>query len=64
MPGVLRTLLEKELISTGGTVVAECGDPVALFGGDEALAARYTIEKEKRYGAAFVYFLTPCGEGV
>ena len=64
LPSVLRTLLEKNLISTGGTVVAECGDPAALFGGDEALAARYTIEKEKRYGAAFVYFLTPCGEGV
>ena len=64
LPPVLRTLLDKRLLTEGATVVAECGDPGALFGGDEALAARYTVEKEKRYGAAYVYFLTPCGEGV
>jgi 16S rRNA (guanine966-N2)-methyltransferase len=60
LPSVLRTLLDKKLLSTGATVVAECGDPKTLFGGDEALAASYIVEKEKRYGAAYVYFLTPC----
>ncbi len=64
LPAVLHTLLDKNLLTAGATVVAECGDPKALFGGDEALAAKYSIEKEKRYGAAYVYFLTPCGEGV
>ena len=64
LPGVLRALLDKKLLCTGATVVAECGDPAALFGGDAALAARYAVEKEKRYGAAYVYFLTPCGEDV
>ncbi len=64
LPGVLGALLDKKLIGAGATVVAECGEPGALFGGDGALAARYRIEKEKRYGAAYVYFLTPCEEGV
>lgn len=64
LPDVLRTLLDKKLLSPGAIVVAECGDPNTLFGGDEALAARYSVEKEKRYGAAYVYFLTPCGEEV
>ena len=64
LPCVLRTLLEKRLLTPGATVVAECGDPSALFGSDKALAAEFSIEKEKRYGAAYVYFLTPCEEGV
>lgn len=64
LPDVLRTLLDKTLLTTGATVVAECGDPRLLFGGDEALAARYSIDKEKRYGAAYVYFLTPRGEEI
>ena len=64
LPPVLRALLEKNLLTASATVVAECGDPAALFGGDEALGARFTVEKEKRYGAAYVYFLTPCEEGV
>lgn len=64
LPPVLRGLLEKNLLTAGATVVAECGDPAALFGGDAALAAKFSIEKEKRYGAAFVYFLTSCKEGI
>ena len=62
LPPVLRALLDKKLLTPGATVVAECGDPAALFGGDTALAAGYAVEKEKRYGAAYVYFLTPCEE--
>lgn len=64
LPTVLRALLDKKLLSAGATVVAECGDPATLFGGDEVLAAQYSVEKEKRYGAAHVYFLTPRGEDV
>lgn len=59
LPEVLRTLLARELLTTGATVVAECGNPRDLFGGDEVLAAQFTIIKEKRYGAAYVFFLTP-----
>ena len=64
LPDVLRALLNKKLLTAGATVVAECGDPAMLFGGDEVLATRYTVEKEKRYGAAYVYFLTPGEENV
>ena len=64
LPSVLRSLLDNKLLTAGATVVAECGDPAALLGGDEALAAKYSVEKEKRYGVAYVYFLTPRGEGV
>lgn len=62
LPPVLRALLARGLLTRAATVVAECGDPADLFGGDEALASRYTIVKEKRYGAAYVYFLTPNDE--
>ena len=59
LPQVLRQLLEKKLLTRGATVVVECGDPKNLFGGDEALANEYEITKNKRYGAAYVFFLTP-----
>ena len=64
LPTALRALLEQKLLTAGATVVAECGDPAALFGGDAVLASRYSVEKEKRYGAAYVYFLTPCEEDI
>ena len=59
LPQVLRLLLDRELLSSNATVVAECGDPADLFGDDEALAAGYEIQKTKRYGIAHVFFLTP-----
>ena len=62
LPPVLRTLHARALLTRGATVVAECGNPADLFGGDEALASCYTVVKEKRYGAAYVYFLTPNDE--
>ena len=64
LPPVLKKLTESGLLAPGATVVAECGDPAMLFGGDEALAARYEILKEKRYGAAHVFVLTPAKEYV
>ena len=59
LPPVLRVLLERALLTPNATVVAECGNPADLFGGDEVLASRFAIVKEKRYGAAHVFFLTP-----
>ncbi len=55
----LRLIADRELATPGAILVAECGDPARLFDGDEALAARYEITKNKRYGAAHVFFLTP-----
>lgn len=59
LPPVLSRLLSRGLLTAGATVIAECGAPADLFGGDEQLAASYEILKEKRYGAAYIYFLTP-----
>lgn len=59
LPPVLHALLTRQLLTRGATIVAECGNPRDLFGGDEALSARFTMLKEKKYGAAYVYFLTP-----
>jgi 16S rRNA (guanine(966)-N(2))-methyltransferase RsmD len=55
----LRAIASRKLATEGATIVAECGDPNDLFGGDDALAASYEILKTKRYGAAHVFFLTP-----
>ncbi len=62
LPAALTALCKRDLLSVGATVVAECGDPRDLFGGDEALAAQYEIFKSKRYGAAHVFFLSPAGK--
>ena len=59
LPSVLRTLLARELLAPGATVVVECGDPQDLFGADEQLPTLYEIIKNKRYGAAHVFFLSP-----
>lgn len=59
LPVALRTLLAREMLTTGATIVAECGAPKDLFGGDTALAEQFEILKEKRYGAAYVYIMTP-----
>ena len=59
LPSVLKRLCERGLVSAGATIVAECGDPRDLFGGDEVLEAQYEVFKTKRYGAAHVFFLSP-----
>ena len=59
LPQVLARLCERRLLTGGATVVAECAAPEDLFGGDEALAARYEILKTKRYGIAHVFVLAP-----
>lgn len=59
LPPVLEALADQGLLAPNATVVAECGDPNALFGENEALRARYEITKNKRYGAAHVFFLSP-----
>lgn len=63
LPRALEQLLSHGLLTPGATVVAECPRQEALFGGDEALSARFEILKQKRYGAAHVFFLTPALAG-
>ena len=55
----LRCIAQRGLATPGATIVAECGDPHDLFGGDEALAEQYEVIKTKKYGVAHVFFLTP-----
>ena len=62
LPQVLKLLLDKDMLTKGATLVAECGNEKDLFGGDEELAARYEILKTKRYGVAHVFLLTPVKE--
>ena len=59
LPEVLTLLRERALLTAGATVVAECGDPADVFGGNTALCAQFEILKTKRYGAAHVLVLTP-----
>ena len=59
LPVALRALLARDMLTTGATIVAECGAPKDLFGEDAALAEQFEILKEKRYGAAYVYIMTP-----
>ena len=62
LPAALERLTARALLCEGAIIVAECGDPEDLFGGNEALAARYEILKSKRYGVAHVFLLTPVKE--
>lgn len=62
LPATLATLLEYDLLNADARVVCESADEKDVFGGDEALAARYETVRAARYGAAFVTVLTPKGE--
>ncbi len=57
IPEALRLLLSRSLLSDGAIIVCESGAEADVFGGDDALAARFTVAKQARYGAAFVTVL-------
>ena len=57
VPIALSTLTENRSLSDGAKIVCETGDFADVFGGDETLAARFTIVKQARYGAACVTIL-------
>ena len=63
LPATLAMLADYGLLNDGARVVCESADEADVFGGDEALAARYETLRATRYGAAFVTILTPRGEG-
>lgn len=62
LPDCLSLLLEQGLLAPGARVVCEAGNEADVFGNDMALAARYTIWKTNRYGAATVVILTSAKE--
>ncbi len=63
IPSCLAALLARGTLAAGAFVVCETADAGDVFGGDEALAARFSVLREQRYGAAYVTVLTPKGEG-
>ncbi len=57
IPGALRRLLEYRIMQVGSTVVCESAKPEDVFGGDEALAGRFELLRQARYGAEYVTLL-------
>ena len=63
IPQCLSLLLSRQLLTPGAVVVCETGSLEAVFDGDEALAARFHVLRESRYGVAFVTLISPKQEG-
>ena len=59
LPTCLSLLCERKLLSDHAVIVAESGAPQDVFGGDERLAEQFEIQKQNRYGAAFLTVLLP-----
>ena len=59
VPTALSLLTRYELLAKDAVVVCETANAEDVFGGDDALAHMFEIEKQTRYGAACVTFLTP-----
>ncbi len=57
LPEALRLLVANGLLANGALVVCESGAEADVFSGDDALAARFEVMKQARYGAAFVTIL-------
>ena len=57
LPKVLAMMLEYKILLPNCTVVCESAKAEDVFGKDEALAARFEIRKEAKYGAAYVTLL-------
>ena len=58
LPRCLSLLLSRGMLATGAVIVCEARDEAAVFGGDEALAAAFTVLRRARYGAAHITLLT------
>ena len=59
VPIALTLLLRHGLLAKESVVVCETANAEDVFGGDDALARLFVIEKQTRYGAACVTFLVP-----
>ncbi len=57
LPQCLGLLLSRGLLAEDAVIAAECGDPMDVFGGDEALAEKFEIKKQNKYGIAYVTVL-------
>ena len=57
VPGTLREIAERNLLSSNGTVICETSDEADVFRGSEDLKNYFEIVKKSRYGAAAVSVL-------
>lgn len=57
IPEVIRAMLKYRVIAEGCTLVCEAAELSHVFGEDEALAARFEVLREAKYGAASVMLL-------
>ena len=57
LPTCLSLLLSGGMLSGGAVVVCETRDEDAVFGGDQALAAGFTVLRRARYGIAHITLL-------
>ncbi len=57
VPGTLREIAERDLLSLHGTVICETSDEDDVFRGSEDIKNYFKIEKQNRYGAAAVSVL-------
>lgn len=57
LPSCLQSLLESGSLAEGGLIVTESGSPADVFGGDEDLERSFEIQKQNKYGIAYVTVL-------
>ena len=57
LQGALKKLAESDIVADGAWIFCE-DETDDIFGGDEALAERYSIEKQNRYGRVYITVLT------
>ena len=62
IPRALSALTDYGLLADGAKIVCEAGGEGDVFGGDEALAARFEVVRTARYGVAYVTILGYRGE--
>ena len=62
LPAALRLLTERRLLHPHAVIVAESGAAEDVFGTDTELISRFQIQKQSRYGVAYIALLTPSGE--
>lgn len=59
IPEALKNLIRYDLLKPFSTIVCETREADDVFRGDTALASRFLIKKQMRYGIAIVTILTP-----
>lgn len=59
LPAVLRCLLKYGMLRRTSLVICESAQAADVFGTDEDLRTRFYVERENRYGQAYITLLSP-----